>query len=327
MDKKLNDLLVKKIHENISKDIKVVEYLMEILNISKESAYRRMRSEIPFSFDEISLLALDLNFSIDEIIGSSEENRIFFDLKENNPLKPEESFLKMFEEYYKYTDLVTKSSKGEIVVSANRLSLFSLIAHDSLFKLFYYRWISQTNNAPITTPFSEVVIPAEILAVKEKFKPLRQKLPSITFIIDRNIFLSIVREIQYYYSRKLISEGDIIVLKQELIKLVNEMEFLMQKGTNECGSTYNFYLSLLDIETNTAWASDNTYEGSLFWICSVNSVVLYSDKINKMHKKWLETQKKSSVLITLSNEILQVNFIDKQREYIENIMQDLSYYK
>jgi hypothetical protein len=124
----------------------------------------------------------------------------------------------------------------------------------------------------------------------------------------------------------LISDKDIAVIKRELITLVNKIEKKMQDGCNKAGSIYNFYLSLLDIETNTTWASYGNGSGSFFWIYSISPTIICNEKVNTMHKKWLETLKKYSVLITQSNEILQVNFIDKQRKYIENITQDLSFF-
>jgi hypothetical protein len=327
MNKKLNDLLIAKVSESIPKNIKIVEYLVRKLNVSKESAYRRMRGDIPFAFDEIALLALDLDFSADEVIGNNRGDRIFFDLQGDNLFNPEENFLAVFREYYKFTEKIIKSNEKEMILATNRLNLCFLIRHEMLFKLFYYKWIHQSNNVSVNFPFSKVEVPAEILALKENYRQMAQKMNNVTFIIDRNIFLSFVREIQYYYSRKLISDQDLVLIKSELITLINQMDRLMQNGCDEFGASYNFYLSLLDIEANTSWASYDNRSGSFFWIYSVNPAVICNEKINTMHKKWLETLKKYSALITQSNEILQVNFIDKQREDVESITRDLSFYE
>jgi hypothetical protein len=56
------DALTTKILDSIPKNIKPIEYLIKILDISKESAYRRLRGEIPFTFEEMSKLSLDLDF-------------------------------------------------------------------------------------------------------------------------------------------------------------------------------------------------------------------------------------------------------------------------
>ncbi|MDR2085921.1 MAG: hypothetical protein LBP72_01980 [Dysgonamonadaceae bacterium] len=327
MNKKLNDLLNVEILKKVPKNLKPIEYLVDMLSISKESAYRRMRGEIPFSFDEISSLSLDLDFSVDEIIGNKKEDRIFFDAISKPEGRVEESFLAILRDYYKLTESVCKATQKDMILSINRLIPCLLLKYDSLFKLLYYQWIHQTSTIRINHPFSEIVIPTEISELRKKYKKLVQPMRSANIIVDKNIFLSTIREIQYYYGRKLISENELLTLKQDLIKLLFDIEFLMQKGCNESGCEYNFYLSMLNIESNTAWISFDSNIISRFWLYPVNPIIISNPKTSNAHKKWLESLKKYSILITQSNEILQTKFIDKQREYIENITNDLIFYE
>jgi hypothetical protein len=327
MTEKQFELLTTKILEGVPENIKSIEYLMDVLNIGKESAYRRMRGEIPFTFDEVAVLSMKLGFSIDEIIGKDMEERIFFDLQVNSSSKSDESFLAMLEEYYEYIKLVNNSAPNEEVLAAiNRISLYLLIGYNSLFKLYYYHWIHQTHNISLNHHFSDTIIPNRIMEIRQEFLNRRQTLNNLNFIIDRNLFQTIVREIQYYYNRKLITEEEVLEIKEELTDLLGRIEMLMQRGSNENGCIYNFYLSLLDVETNTNCA---TYDGniaSLYWLYPVNSIVIVNQEICYMQKKWLESLKKYSVLITLSNEILQAEFIAKQREYLDNITNELYHY-
>jgi hypothetical protein len=165
------------------------------------------------------------------------------------------------------------------------------------------------------------------MELRKRFITKRRSISNVSFIIDRDVFLGLVREIQYYYNRKLITDEEVLVLKEELTSLLKRMELLMQRGVNEEGSTYNFYLSLLDVETNTNCATFGTNNiASLYWLYPVNCIVITNQEICYMQKKWLESLKKFSVLITLSNEILQAEFIAKQQEYIENIFNELFHY-
>lgn len=322
----MNETLVRQICAKVTQNIKPVQYLMEKLGVSKESAYRRMRGDIPFTFEELSILATNLDFSLDEIINHNRENRIFIDLQGNCFSESEESFLAMYKEYLKYAQQVSNDRNSETIASMNRLSLFFLTKYESLFKLYFYKWMHQTNPMSINNSFSETVIPTRVQTLKREYIETINNLSNIEFIIDRNIFLAIVREIQYYYSRKLLSDSDIVVLKKELLELINEMGKLMQNGKSDSDVNYKFYLSLLDIETNSTWSSFDNSSGSIFWLYSVNSVYLYDTKVTQMHRKWFDSLKKYSVLITQSNELAQVNFIDKQREEVENITESLLSY-
>ena len=322
---KQNDLLSTKILDSIPENIKPIEFLTELLNIGKESAYRRMRSEIPFTFEEITKLALELDFSIDEIIGKNKEERIFLDLQTNSSATHEESFLAAIQEYYKFCELVSNAHTKEVMVVLNRLSLATLIGYDALFKLYYYNWKHQTYNISLNDPFSSIIIPPEINAIRQQFRQLKPNLYNINYIIDRDIFQSTVRAIQYYYNRKLITDEEIDLLKDELGQVLRNIETIMQTGCNDSGAAMSYSLSLLDIEINTNCAVFDGNIASLHWMHPVNSVCIVNQEICKMHKRWIESIKKYSILVTLSNEILQAEFINKQIEYLNNLSKEITY--
>jgi hypothetical protein len=216
------------------------------------------------------------------------------------------------------------------MASLNRISLFFLIPYDHLFKLYYYKWIHHTYNIPVNHLFSDITVSPEIMEVRQRFMALAKTFNHCSYVIDRHIFATIVREIQYYYGRNLISEAEVLILKNELFDLLDYMKLLMQQGHNAAGHVFNFYLSLLTVEANTSYASFGTSAGeevaSQYWIYSVNPVIIRNHEICNMHRKWIESMKKFSTLITQSNEALQLEFIDKQREYINAITQELSFY-
>jgi len=67
MEFNLNKRIVASILKHIPENEKPVVYLINILNISCESIYRRLRGDIPFSIEELVKLASNLDFSIDTI--------------------------------------------------------------------------------------------------------------------------------------------------------------------------------------------------------------------------------------------------------------------
>jgi hypothetical protein len=326
MNTKLNVALVKKILECIPKNIKPIEYLMDLLDISRESVYRRMRGEIAFSFEEIAKLSQELNFMIDPVIGINSEKSICFYLREDTSIDEEQNFLAMLENYYKIVESISQASKGEMIASVNRLPLLLLIEFDNLFRFFYYKWIHQSLQIPVNHSFSEIMVSSDIMKLRDKFIFKSKTFDNKTFICCRNIFLTIVREIQYYHCRNLISKEDVLVLKKELIELLNNMKLVMQRGIDDAGRMYNLYFSLLDIEMNTTYATYDGNYSSQYWIYSVNSIIIKNHNICLMHKKWLESLRKSAILITQSNEKLQLEFINKQYEYIETVTSELTHY-
>ena len=323
---KQNELLSAKILESIPENIKPIEFLTELLNIGKESAYRRMRSEIPFTFEEITKLALELDFSVDEIIGKNKEERIFLDLQVNSSSSHEESFLATIQEYYKYTEFISNANDKEVFCALNRLSVATMIGFDTLFKLYYYNWKHQTYNVSINDPFSATVIPPEVNALRHQFRFLKPNIYNIHYIIDRDIFQNTARIIQYYYNRKLISDEEVALLKDELNCVLKSMENIMQTGCNETGASASYYLSLLDIEMNSNCATFDGNIACLYWMHPVNSICILNQEVCNMQKRWIESIKKYSILVTLSNEILQAEFINKQVQYLNSLTKEIVYF-
>ncbi|MDR2843217.1 MAG: hypothetical protein LBV57_01045 [Candidatus Symbiothrix sp.] len=327
MDSELNKAVIKKVLESIPKHIKPIDYLMDILCISRESAYRRMRNDIAFTLDEVAKLSFKLNFSVDNVIGVQNiKERFFLDLQTEQLVDPKSNFLSTLQDYYQYIEWIHKTPHVEAMASLNRLNLFFLAQSPMLFKFYYYTWIHHTYNVPVNCPFSKIKLLPEVIDLKNQFKAVASSFNNCSYILDRNIFENIVREIQYYRGRNLLSAEEVLELKGELSELVNYFQKLMQNGQNDSGFVYNFYLSMLNVELNASYASFGKEVASQYWISSVNPIIIRNYEISNLHKNWIESMKKSSILITHSNELLQVEFINKQREHIENLSKDLVYY-
>ncbi|MEZ4937627.1 MAG: helix-turn-helix domain-containing protein [Crocinitomicaceae bacterium] len=57
---------------------KVAKAIMDTLEISQDSCYRRTRGETQFSIEEIQKLCLRYHISFDTLIGAPDKNQIFF---------------------------------------------------------------------------------------------------------------------------------------------------------------------------------------------------------------------------------------------------------
>ncbi|MDR1810820.1 MAG: hypothetical protein LBR34_10560 [Prevotella sp.] len=313
--------LTLKIIESIPPQIKPISYLMDVLDIGRESAYRRIRGDIPFTFEEITNLSLKLGFSIDEVINNGQVNRAFLDIPARSS-NPDEVFLQILRNYYKYIDVAKKTDKIVIMASQNRMPLSILMSSLPLFKFYYYKCRHQTNNIPSNFYFSDMEVPQEALAIRQKYLVKLQNINNFIFVISKDVFLEISREIQYFYNRKLLSEEDVLLLKEALLGLLDKMRDIIHSGFDDYGVEYYFYLSLLDIESNSACFVTENSMISLFWIYSTNFIEVRNREICDMHKEWFNSTKKYTSLITKSNEILQTKFIERQRRFINEISND-----
>lgn len=314
MNENFNEIIISKIRNGLTPNVKLSEYLAKLLNISVPSAYRRIKGEIPFNLDEVSVLASEFKFSVDEIIGRSNMEQILFTLQSNSQHNGQETFYKMLSYYRDHVIAMNKSGKEESISTMNKMLVVFAIGYEHLFKFYYYKWMHQTLRTSMYYSFSEVVIPPEIVALYEEIKSYFPYKVDITYIFDQNIFFNIVMEIEYFHKRGLVTNEELALIKKDLYDVLDYMEQNLRTGRNAAGGVSLYYYSTLNIESNTSYIKHGDTITSYFWIYSGGPIITINCEATTLHKRWIDSLKKYSVLITRSNEKLQTEFIDRQYE-------------
>lgn len=324
MGENLNKSVIDKILNTLPENIKPVNYFMDILDIGKESAYRRLRGEKPLSLEEIHKLSSELDFSLDEIIGNKKTKSFAFnciDLGEKNSENYFLEFLYYYEEFLKET---VTSEHTEITCTMNHLINIMLIGYEELFKFIYYHWMHQMKEMPLNFHFAEMVIPADVKNVCNRISSLQKNIKKVTLIIDKNLHLNLIKEIQYFFVRGLLNESELFELKEQYLRFMDFSEKIVTKGVDDNDTVYEIYLSMLSINSTTSYAVwDNNNEVSAFWHNLCYPLHTRNKDIANRHKHWIESLKKYSTVITKSNELLQANFFNEQRAYINGIAEKI----
>lgn len=321
MPQDLNSFLIKKIQNTIAPNIKLAEFLVHELSISKQSAYRRIKGEIPFSFEQVSKLSLKLQFSMDEIVGSHNNDYSMFRLHTPAVINPEKLFLNMLEKYYELLQRQYRAKNSGTILIMNRIYYTSGIFFDYLFKFFYYKWMHQISDVPLDYNFSQVILPQEMMEILSKIKKFQSLVNNNTYIIDPNALSNSLSEIQYYYKRGLINEEEIQHIRNEIRTIIDITEDIVRKGIlPETGSSFYYYISQLPIDANNLyfWYDDNIR--SYFFVNQISTLNSNNQYACSLHKKWIDSLKKYSTLITHSNEMLQSQYFINQRKCLEEML-------
>lgn len=316
---RLNEIIVNTVLKNIPKNIKPVTYLMELLGLSKESAYRRIRKDIPFSTDELTKLALTLNFSLDEIVEGNKRERIFLDLGPKNLCNSVNFFSTVFQE--SYISNLSKAKNLSVYMAVNCIYPLFTIFFANLFKFHYFKWLVETQDNLSRICFSDLILPPELCIIQQKITEEIKAIKNITVILSPNISLSVIKDIQYFYQRKLINKEDMEILKKDLLRMSDSAENIARTGRFEDGnSQIDIYISVPYINSNTIYLDYDDASEVHYWIYLNNPMVIKNSEVCDIQKKWFLSLKKSSTLISQSNEILQSDFFDTQRKLINELV-------
>ena len=226
----LNNGLIKAMREHLPEETNLANYIMDIISIGKEAVYRRLRGEVPFTFYEVSLLSQSLGISLDQIVGTNRAEGAVFNLNVSNNMSQMESYHDILKRYHKLFTFAKEDPKSVLSAACNIVPFTFYSPYERLTKFRLCRWMHQNNGMKITASMSDIVVTEKILESQRKLMQECRQVPSTYTILDNNIFQSLVREIKYFAGLNMLSDDDIEVMKQELNRLLDEMEQIAALG-------------------------------------------------------------------------------------------------
>ena len=312
--------LIKMIRENIPNGVNLTNYLSDTLNIGRESAYRRVRGEINFTFDEVITLSQNLSFSIDNIVGLKKDENALFNIHMLQKLDYVDIYVNKILQYGQMFREMSQQSDTHARISINTLPYFFHIKYESLSRFRIYKWLHQNQKIDVHDKFTDFALVDRAIDAHHTLYRDIQTIQHVTIIIDNNVFWSVAKDIEYFYKRGLLSYNDLVILKKDLHDIVNTIEQMANDGISKWGSQMDIYISAVDLEASYLHFENSHSQFSQVRIFSISAIDSDNEGLCKIQKEWIESLKKYSVLISGSGEIQRFEYLGKQREYIDTIL-------
>ena len=302
-----NSKVIRKIVEQSPGKKSPVQYIMKVLSSSKETAYRRIRNNIPFTLEETVTISEDLGLSIDRLIGLRSEESLQF-VNDSN-CEPENVYSSFLSKDINTMENLLSAKNMKIVAAFNRLP-FWLLPYKSLFKFNYCHYLYSVGKIPLMTPYPDIFVPKRIIELHEKASFCFSMLDNVTCIIDNRIFIDIIKKIQYYSRLKFIPKEDLEIMQKELFELLENYESLLRNGKNNYGSNYVFHYSTFSIDSNIVFLEYDDNCLLQLWIYPESPIeILKSHIIRDVQKRWIDSKIRNSSLITKTNDTQHIEML------------------
>ena len=312
--------LIKTIRENIPDGVNLTTYLSDTLNIGRESAYRRIRGEINFTFDEVATLSQDLGFSIDNIVGMKRDQNALFNIHMLQKLDYVDIYINKILQYGEMFRKMSQHSDTHARISINTLPYFFHIKYESLSRFRIYKWLHQNQKLDVHDKFADFALVDKAINAHNTLYRDIQTIQHVTVIIDNNVFWSAAKDIEYFYKRGLLSHNDLVMLKKDLHDIVNTVEEMATDGASKWGTKMDIYVSAVDLEASYLHFENNQSQFAQVRIFSISAIDSDNEGLCKIQKEWIESLKRYSVLISQSGEIQRFEYSKKQHDYIDTIL-------
>ena len=313
------DCFLETLAARYSKRAKLVEALMDLLNLEREAVYRRLRKDVLFSPYEIVKMASTWNFSLDEITNIN-AGTISFTMKAINYLNPSEEEFGDIQKRVRRLEHLKKTEDSEYMAVCNRLPRSLTTGYPILYRFDIFRWAYQYGNEEVMPRFSETAISKQHLQEMADHAYLMKYVSNLSYIWDSRIFEHIVHEILYFHSILLITNEEKELLKNEILTLLDYMSGVASRGCfPETKRKVNLYISKICIDTNYSYFYTEKLKICRIHAFEKHDIFTFDSKMVEDFRTWMQLKKRTSIQISEVDEQSRIDFFMKQRELVESL--------
>lgn len=310
-NKYIEEIIKQKIH----KDEKLVDVIMNILSLGKEAAYRRLRGEVPYTFDDIMKIAGKYNISLDAIVGNKIPGTALVNTNIIDIEDPFNSYKAYLDAQTAIFEEVNKRKNGKVYLAFNLIPYVFYSSYRALSKFRLYRWIHQMDTSGKQSRFNETQFPEDLWATHQKAINAFLRIKEVDFVFDKELFLNQVKDILLFAQLNLIDKEDMAQLKSELLQLLDDIA-QMTSLPPESEIKRPLFISNVSFESSYLFFEAEDYQVGGLRLLGISVITTQHPWVCQQQKRWIESLKRYSTLISVSGEMDRYAFINQQREYI-----------
>ncbi len=315
--KNIFEKIIQELKQNTTLGNNPVETLINIVPMSKEAAYRRLRGEIDFSFNEIVKITQRLNISLDNLIEKThEDERYDKELASLNLGSLGNKCYQSTEELISLLKIMKKKENPHIFALSNILLPFAYIyKYDTMAKFRLYRWTCQWEDEVFPQKMENFIVADSIHDIKTKLCKELQTI-AVSYVCQPNFLNGFIHDIKYFQRINLVSNEEVGKLKNETFSFLDDLERDLITGKSQAGSRISFYVCNTSLDSSYLLLKCNEFETFGIRLFGLTLHFMKDPKITSEIKNWIQTMIKHSTLISVSGEKQRFEFFKKQREFI-----------
>ena len=310
---------LEQVKRRLPPNVSFADEIAEILKISRDSAYRRIRGETVLSLDEAKVLCNQYGVSLDVLLGTSSEIVSFRLQVINN--KPE-TFERWLKSILNNLETISSfSNEKEIVYAAKDVPVFHYFNYHELsaFKMFF--WMKSVLNYPglQQEKFKPQFVSGEYLTLGKKIWEAYNKIPSIELWSDEttNVML---KQIEFYHESGFFnSASDAHLLLDQYSQLLQGIREKAANGSKFDKVPFKLYKNeILIADNNVLFRMGD--KKAVYLIHNIIEILMTTnDDFCNQTEYFINNLQNRSVLISTTGEKERNKFFNRMEEKIEAV--------
>lgn len=318
----LNDKLLDLLKIKIPQKKQRIVFLTDLLKVERGSVYRRVRGDVPFTFQEAASIAKELGLSLDQLVESSSPAMY-------NPYTEKPQGINTSREEANYQILVNYVNKmGEVCTQSNSehghvynfMPLGLSLPYPYLLKFIIYRFLHLFGDNAMLHTFHTHTISKKIQEEFYRMEYYLLQAENTFYIWDPSIIKHTVDNIHYFMDMGLIQPKDALSLKKELFRFLDDVEAQATAGKLRSGKRFSLYISGIHIDFTHSYICSETRYMSILMTYILQAITLFDKQSCMQVKNRVNCMRKLSTLISEVGEKERIQFFGQQREVVDLII-------
>ncbi|MDB5211486.1 MAG: hypothetical protein JWQ30_2313 [Sediminibacterium sp.] len=304
----------------VPQNLALVDVVAEVLNISNDSAYRRIRGEKPITLDEAKILASHFKMSIDQVLHLDSNVYLFTGKLANNADFTYQNWLESLIAHLQYF-LSFQPCYSYYLAKEITVFYYFLFPEIAAFKSFYFMKSILAYESWRTAKFSVSDDYSQSFEIMKKCNELYCLMPSTEIWSIENI-TSTLHQIEFMrVTGSLRSNEDAIVLLDRILQIIDHLEVQAEYGVKLTSGQdpatgkvpFKLFVNELLMGDNMQIFQLGNKQMTVIVHSVINYITTMDEAFNAYTKKTVDTIAQKSTLISGVNEKERLLFFNRLR--------------
>lgn len=296
----LQRILFKQLKNHTISNISLIDALADLLNISNDAVYRRIRGEKRLDVDEMAKICTHFNISFDALIGAKQQS-LHFSYIALDIVTPD-----VYKQYMKQLlqsfSSLAKANEKEVFFTAVDIPMFHFLPYTELTLFKVFSWSNSTGAFQGNfREFCTMMKDDELIGIYGQLTTVYKEIQSVEIWTDRSID-AILRSIDYYFESGYFSSIDeALLLCSQLLDMITRINQWSNRGFKDelTGKIpYRLYLSGIELENNFVVMKWEQSTSCIIKLYTINSMVTSNQDFCNESMKWINNAMHKSILIS-----------------------------
>lgn len=295
--KRLFEIVKSKIPDQLN----LADEIEELLGLSKESAYRRIRGEKMLTFTELKMIYEKYNLSIDGLLGYKSEQNVSFQYKPV-VISDIDNYAAYIKRLLEFMDNVAESPlEKELLFSAQDIPFYHFCKYPELAFFKLYLWNDTLkHNTTSFEKFCDSLQKDKILSIYERIYHAYCCIPTREIWTEQTVEASL-RLLDYYHETGRFENRDtVLFLLDRFSSLIDTIKLYAEEGHkgSEKRIHFSLYSCSVDLENSLMLMKKDDQLMCVLRMYAISRIMTDNESLCSEIQKWMDNLITKSILIS-----------------------------